>query len=83
MFLLRDFVAGKYRLTNLIGPWGYGLGLVRGTTRTLGTQVAVKFIDSEYAESPEARKPLRERSARRRPAAQQTRRRSLRSRRHR
>ena len=26
-----------------------------GTHTTLGTQVAVKFIDAEYAESPEAR----------------------------
>jgi eukaryotic-like serine/threonine-protein kinase len=47
-------VAGKYRLTNLIGRGGMG-SVWEGTHVTLGTQVAVKFIDSEYAESPEAR----------------------------
>ena len=47
-------VAGKYRLTTLIGRGGMG-SVWEGTHVTLGTQVAVKFIDSEYAESPEAR----------------------------
>ncbi len=47
-------VAGKYRLSNLIGRGGMG-SVWEGTHVTLGTQVAVKFIDSEYAESPEAR----------------------------
>src|SRR5512138_1757977 len=47
-------VAGKYRLTELIGRGGMG-SVWEGTHTTLGTHVAVKFIDSEYAESPEAR----------------------------
>jgi eukaryotic-like serine/threonine-protein kinase len=47
-------VAGKYRLAQLIGRGGMG-SVWEGTHITLGTQVAVKFIDSEYAESPEAR----------------------------
>lgn len=47
-------VAGKYRLTTLIGRGGMG-SVWEGTHATLGTQVAVKFIDSEYADSPEAR----------------------------
>jgi eukaryotic-like serine/threonine-protein kinase len=47
-------VAGKYRLTTLIGRGGMG-SVWEGTHTTLGTQVAVKFIDSQYAESPEAR----------------------------
>ena len=47
-------VAGKYRLTQLIGRGGMG-SVWEGTHTTLGTQVAVKFIESEYAESPEAR----------------------------
>ncbi|MES1184394.1 MAG: protein kinase [Myxococcales bacterium] len=47
-------VAGKYRLSNLIGRGGMG-SVWEGTHVTLGTHVAVKFIDSEYAESPEAR----------------------------
>jgi len=47
-------VAGKYRLTSLIGRGGMG-SVWEGTHVTLGTQVAVKFIDSEYADSPEAR----------------------------
>jgi serine/threonine protein kinase len=47
-------IAGKYRLTTLIGRGGMG-SVWEGTHTTLGTQVAVKFIDAEYAESPEAR----------------------------
>jgi serine/threonine protein kinase len=47
-------VAGKYRLTQLIGRGGMG-SVWEGTHTTLGTHVAVKFIESEYAESPEAR----------------------------
>src|SRR5882724_9880832 len=47
-------VAGKYRLTTLIGRGGMG-SVWEGTHTTLGTQVAVKFIEAEYAESPEAR----------------------------
>ncbi|HEY6077220.1 MAG TPA: serine/threonine-protein kinase, partial [Polyangiaceae bacterium] len=47
-------VAGKYRITQRIGRGGMG-SVWEGTHTTLGTHVAVKFIDSEYAESPEAR----------------------------
>ncbi|HVY27749.1 MAG TPA: protein kinase [Polyangiaceae bacterium] len=47
-------VAGKYRLTQLIGRGGMG-SVWEGTHTTLGTHVAVKFIEAEYAESPEAR----------------------------
>jgi len=47
-------VAGKYRLTRLLGRGGMG-AVWEGTHLSLGTRVAVKFIDAEYAESPEAR----------------------------
>ena len=47
-------VAGKYRLTRLLGRGGMG-SVWEGIHATLGTRVAVKFIDAEYAESPEAR----------------------------
>jgi len=47
-------VAGKYRLTRLLGRGGMG-AVWEGTHTSLGTRVAVKFIDAEYAESPEAR----------------------------
>jgi serine/threonine-protein kinase len=50
----QGLVAGKYRLTQLIGRGGMG-SVWEGTHTTLGTQVAVKFIEAEYAESPEAR----------------------------
>ncbi|RYZ01211.1 MAG: serine/threonine protein kinase [Myxococcales bacterium] len=50
----QGLVAGKYRLTTLIGRGGMG-SVWEGTHATLGTHVAVKFIESEYAESPEAR----------------------------
>ncbi|HYQ40746.1 MAG TPA: protein kinase [Polyangiaceae bacterium] len=47
-------VAGKYRLTRLLGRGGMG-AVWEGTHSSLGTRVAVKFIDAEYAGSPEAR----------------------------
>jgi len=47
-------VAGKYRLTRLLGRGGMG-AVWEGTHTSLGTRVAVKFIDAGYAESPEAR----------------------------
>ncbi|MEO6600439.1 MAG: protein kinase [Polyangiaceae bacterium] len=47
-------VAGKFRLTRLLGRGGMG-AVWEGTHSTLGSRVAVKFIDAEYAESPEAR----------------------------
>jgi serine/threonine-protein kinase len=48
-------VAGKYRLTRLLGRGGMG-SVWEGIHTTLGTRVAVKFIDAEHAESPEARR---------------------------
>jgi serine/threonine-protein kinase len=47
-------VAGKYRLTRLLGRGGMG-AVWEGTHISLATRVAVKFIDAEYAASPEAR----------------------------
>jgi serine/threonine-protein kinase len=47
-------VAGKYELVRLIGRGGMG-AVWEGRHATLGTRVAIKFIDAEYAESPEAR----------------------------
>jgi eukaryotic-like serine/threonine-protein kinase len=47
-------VAGKYRLTRLLGRGGMG-SVWEGVHTTLGTRVAVKFIESEHAESVEAR----------------------------
>jgi serine/threonine-protein kinase len=47
-------VAGKYRLTRVLGRGGMG-AVWEGMHATLGTRVAVKFIDPEYADSPEAR----------------------------
>lgn len=50
----QGIVAGKYRLTRLLGRGGMG-AVWEGTHVSLGTRVAVKFIDAEYADSPEAR----------------------------
>jgi eukaryotic-like serine/threonine-protein kinase len=50
----QGLVAGKYKLTRLLGRGGMG-AVWEGTHNSLGTHVAVKFIDAEYAESPEAR----------------------------
>jgi serine/threonine-protein kinase len=47
-------VAGKYRLTSLLGRGGMG-SVWAGLHTTLGTKVAVKFIDAEHVDSPEAR----------------------------
>lgn len=47
-------VAGKYRLTRLLGRGGMG-SVWEGVHTTLGTRVAVKFIESEHLESTEAR----------------------------
>jgi eukaryotic-like serine/threonine-protein kinase len=48
-------VAGKYRLTRMIGRGGMG-SVWEGIHVTLGTRVAVKFIDAEHAASAEARR---------------------------
>src|SRR4051812_32064332 len=47
-------VAGKYRLTSLLGRGGMG-SVWAGVHTTLGTKVAVKFIDAEHVDSAEAR----------------------------
>ena len=47
-------VAGKYRLTELLGRGGMG-SVWAGIHMTLGTRVAVKFIDAEHVDSAEAR----------------------------
>ena len=51
---VRGLVAAKYELLGLIGRGGMG-SVWEGRHATLGTRVAVKFIDPEYAESEEAR----------------------------
>ena len=50
----RGLVAGKYEVVRLIGRGGMG-AVWEGRHATLGTRVAIKFIDQEYAESREAR----------------------------
>jgi len=50
----RGLVAGKYEVLRLIGRGGMG-SVWEGRHVTLGTRVAIKFIDPEYAESKEAR----------------------------
>ena len=47
-------VAGKYELVRLIGRGGMGT-VWEGRHVSLGTRVAIKFIDVEYADSQEAR----------------------------
>ncbi|MFO0568572.1 MAG: serine/threonine-protein kinase [Polyangiaceae bacterium] len=49
-----ELVGGKYRLTRLLGRGGMG-SVWEGVHASLGTHVAVKFIESEYADSAEAR----------------------------
>ena len=49
-----DLVADKYRLTRLVGRGGMG-SVWEGQHVSLGTCVAVKFIDASYADSTEAR----------------------------
>lgn len=48
-------VAGKYRLSRMLGRGGMG-SVWEGIHATLGTRVAVKFIDAEHANSAEARR---------------------------
>jgi serine/threonine-protein kinase len=47
-------VAGKYRMTRLLGRGGMGT-VWEGVHEHLGTRVAVKFIDSEHVESDDVR----------------------------
>lgn len=51
---VRGLVAGKYELSRLIGRGGMG-SVWEGRHTTLGTRVAIKFVDAEYADSSEAR----------------------------
>jgi serine/threonine protein kinase len=50
---VQGLVAGKYQILGLIGRGGMG-SVWEGRHTNLGTRVAVKFIDPEYAESEEA-----------------------------
>src|SRR3954452_8945899 len=47
-------VAGKYELLGMIGRGGMGT-VWEGRHASLGTRVAIKFIDTDYADSKEAR----------------------------
>jgi serine/threonine-protein kinase len=47
-------IAGKYRLTTLLGRGGMGT-VWEGVHEQLGTRVAVKFIDAEHAASDDVR----------------------------
>ncbi len=49
-----SLVAGKYELLGMIGRGGMG-SVWEGRHITLGTKVAIKFIEKEYAQSEEAR----------------------------
>jgi serine/threonine-protein kinase len=49
-----QLVAGKYQLTRMLGRGGMG-SVWEGIHTSLGTRVAVKFIETEYADSREAR----------------------------
>lgn len=50
---VHGLVAGKYQILGLIGRGGMG-SVWEGRHQSLGTRVAIKFIDPEYAESEEA-----------------------------
>src|ERR1700723_4168425 len=50
----RGLIAGKYEVLRLIGRGGMG-SVWEGRHVTLGTRVAIKFIDVEYTDSQEAR----------------------------
>src|SRR5215472_18231285 len=50
---VRGLVAGKYEIVRLIGRGGMG-SVWEGRHASLGTKVAIKFIDQEYADSKEA-----------------------------
>jgi serine/threonine protein kinase len=49
-----EIIAGKYRVVRMLGRGGMG-SVWEGKHETLGTRVAIKFIDPDHAESAEAR----------------------------
>ena len=49
-----ELIAGKYRITRLMGRGGMGT-VWEGVHVSLGTRVAVKFIDSEHTENADVR----------------------------
>src|SRR5580658_2349093 len=51
---VRGLVAGKYEVLDLIGRGGMG-SVWQGRHASLGTRVAIKFVDPEHAQSAEAR----------------------------
>jgi serine/threonine protein kinase len=51
---VRGLVAGKYEVLDLIGRGGMG-SVWEGRHASLGTRVAIKFVDPEHAQSHEAR----------------------------
>ncbi|MGH7268804.1 MAG: serine/threonine-protein kinase, partial [Polyangiaceae bacterium] len=51
---VHGLVAGKYEVLGLIGRGGMG-SVWEGRHQSLGTRVAIKFIDAEHVESDEAR----------------------------
>ncbi len=51
---VRGLVAGKYEVLDLIGRGGMG-SVWQGRHASLGTRVAIKFVDPEHAQSQEAR----------------------------
>ncbi len=51
----RGLVAGKYELLRMIGRGGMG-SVWEGRHASLGTHVAIKFIEKEFADNDEARK---------------------------
>ena len=49
-----ELIAGKYRVTRLIGRGGMGT-VWEGVHASLGTRVAIKFIDAEHTQNTDLR----------------------------
>ena len=79
---VHGLVAGKYQVLDSSAEAAWDRS-GRAATRRLGTRVAIKFIEAEYADSEEARRALRQRGARRRDHPEQARDPDLRPRRDR
>src|ERR1700742_2460923 len=75
-------VAGKYEIVGLIGRGGMG-SVWEGRHASLGTRVAIKFIDADYASSTEARARFDNEARAAPPPPVEARHPNLRSRRHR